>query len=649
MTTFHELKKQMSDVFSAIDLVFAEFIYSRRISGTDSKNDQILLYLAAAMASASVRKGHACCALKAVAGKNWSSPEESDSEGMPIPEYPAFESVLTGEGMSPVVSSPASPRSIPLVFDPVSGRLYLNRYFLYERKLAKKISSMLEPFALDEEKPTGYLNRLSRYFHDQEEIDYQRLAVFTSSHARFSVITGGPGTGKTTVVAALLALELERNPELSVQLCAPTGKAQARMTDSIRNTLPHIRTTPEIRSRLSTLPCGTLHSTLRCSADGVHFRYDAKNPLPADLVVVDEASMISLSLMFHLFDALKPDARIILLGDRDQLASVDAGSVLSDLCECAEVNTLPPLPAELFRRETSWRVPVCSSADSMPLSGFVTELKKNHRSASAPNLLHFAGMVNHPETSGGIASVATAISLADFPDFQTCPLPSPRHLEQVLEKAVTDPVLVLKSDPRRRYPFSYLKHLALRGGHEDLLLDDAFEILNGFKILCSLRNGIYGVVHLNELLAEMMNFHHPFDPGMPLMIRTNNPTLRLFNGDIGLVWKSAAGSSVRVFFQDREPETGGVCYRSFHPSELPSFEPVFAMTIHKSQGSGFRNVLTFFPDRPNPVLTRELLYTAITRAEKRHLLYANLPEILHTLEHRTIRHSGLADQLLHRP
>lgn len=636
--TLGELKKLTSgNAFSPIDLVFADFILRR----TRSQSPE--LFAAAALASFAVRAGNSCCDLSLYAGKTF--PEYSDpdpQEEQPcvvLPQLDTWLEVLRKDTLEKVMAFHPETESptTPLVMDN-AHRLYLNRYFQYEKQLAEEIRRRCAEPPEVTPLPPGRLAELSPYFKKnagKAEIDYQQSAVFLAFYNLFSIITGGPGTGKTTVAAALLALELERNPELEIALCAPTGKAQARLRESVTRGIAGLSCSQGIKDKLALIPCGTIHSLLRPLPGTTQFRHNEKNPLRAGLIVVDEASMVSLSLMAKLMKAVRPDAKVILLGDKDQLASVDAGAVLADICACGARNVMPPPVAEAFRSQTSWEFPVIS--DSRPLSGNIAELVRNHRSANAPAISTLSAAIRNIASERELREVTTAVVHCDAPDFRTVPLPR-SAFEHALAREITTPCIRFGNE-ERRYALSDLRALADRGG--DDAMRRAFGIIDRFKILCALRNGPHGTIAVNAMIRSRLRMTDAFSCGLPLMITRNHPESGLYNGDIGMVWRSSAGQ-LRVYFPDpREPGR----FRSFLPVELPEHEAVFAMTVHKSQGSGFQNVLIILPDHDTPLLTRELLYTAVTRAEERVVLWANPAIVATALERLTIRQSGLKDRL----
>ena len=626
------------EAFAPIDLAFAGFLLKR------AHTDSPMLFAAAALASYAVRAGNSCCDLNLYAGR-WFPPVSGDpepEEETPRVRLPLLEEWLSGLRMFPCVVAwyPETAHPVaPLVIDNAS-RLYLNRYFLYETSLADAVLRRCAAEQVPPDLAPGRLAALSPYFRKTAagaEPDFQQSAVFLACSGNFSIITGGPGTGKTTVAAAFLALELERNPDLEIALCAPTGKAQARLRESVTQGIAGLSCSPAIRERLEQIPCGTIHSLLGPLRGSTQFRHNEKNPLHADLVVVDEVSMVSLPLMAKLLRAVRPAAKIVLLGDKDQLASVDAGAVLADLCACGARNVMRERTAAAFQRQTAWTFPVVS--DTLPLSGCIAELVKNHRSGNAPNISAIGSAIRNVDSPEALQRVTDRVADCDAADFHTRKLPR-GGFERALFQRISEPRIRLPGE-ETFHAFRELRDLAECGGEG--AMHCAFDLIGRFKILCALRNGPYGTLAVNAALRAHLRMTEPFSAGLPLMIVRNHPETGLFNGDIGLVWHSDSGGT-RVYFPDsRRPGA----FRSFHVFELPEHEAVFAMTIHKSQGSGFQNVLIILPDHDTPILTRELLYTAITRAEEHVELWADRTVIATALKRLTIRQSGLADRLRH--
>ncbi len=598
--------------FEAIDAVFADFLERRHGKALPPE-----LLAAAALASRAVREGHSCCRLELWAGQRIGEGDESAR----LPALDEWLALLRRPEYRTLVAEATS----PLALDD-AGRLFLRRYYECERRIAGEIHRRFAQTVLPPDLPPGGLASLLRYFAataGRERVDCQQLAVYSAMSNSFAIISGGPGTGKTTVVAALLALELMRSPALSVALCAPTGKAQARLAESLTGGVDVLDVPPEIRSRLLELPSSTIHKLLGIGPRGT-IRYDRDNPLPYDLLVVDECSMVPLLLMGRLLDALRPESRIVLLGDKDQLASVEAGAVFSDLCDVAELNALRPEAAEAFYLQTGWRaLPV----DARPLSGAVAELTENHRFASARRIGEFSQAIKALDEDA-VAPLAERMAHCEEADFRMRDVPV-REMERHLADLLFYPVCNSLS-------MADLKGLAEAG--DDAAVETAFRVLDSFRILAATRSGRRGVDAINALCRNLLGLSDDFVPGLPVMITRNDPRTGLFNGDVGLVVADPAGpGAVRVRFSNHS--------RGFLPAELPEHEIVFAMTVHKSQGSGFRNVLFVLPDEPGPVLTRELIYTAITRAEQRVEVWGTQEVLADALRRKTVRLSGLADRL----
>lgn len=624
--------------FENIDLTFAGFIAKH--SGLPEPD---LLYLAAALASWAIRQGHSCCDLNHIGGKLF----PPDSVSVPqqiLPSGNVLIEALRQAGTVTAFVPDFQPGSKPLVLDG-KGRLYLNRYYSYELLIAAELSRRA---ALPERIPAvapGFLAGLSTRFKTAKagdrEPDYQQAAVFLAHSRNFTVITGGPGTGKTTVLTALLAWELEENPDIRIQLCAPTGKAQSRMKESIAAEIGNLNCSAATAERLSGLPCQTIDSMLKPIPYSPNYRCNKENPLPADLVVLDEVSMASLSLLGHLFQALSPETRLVLIGDKDQLAPVEAGSVLEDLIQSGTANVMSPELAEAFEKQNGWAFPV--RQDSLPLSGCIAELKINYRSRKAPVISGLASLMRrlpeHPEEAD---AVFENMSEQQNAEFMMQPLPRPAAFDDALRQFMHDRALSAESHPDDFFSPADMIAAAAEGTEDGLAL--AFELLDSFKILCAVRQGPYGVEHVNEFICRMLGLQRMNMPGMPLMILENTPVKQLYNGDIGLVWRRQGESLSRVAFRCVRPDgSRGIRYLAL--SELPPHESVFAMTIHKSQGSGFRRIMIVLPPKNMPLLSRELIYTALTRAERSAVLYA-LPDVLrNTLKNKTFRYSGLAGRL----
>lgn len=642
MLTIESLKKMP---FASIDLHFASYIQSL------SKSAEPGIFAAAAIASAAVRLGHTCCDLNHFSGLNFSDffriissgKEEFESEyDAAFPTLDDFRSFLHtpwGIALTPGMDE-ANVKNIPLILDP-SGRLYLNRYFLYEKELAERILAFVNAPGNEFSPEKEEFNNIITYFRLEPgkpvtQTDWQKFAAYLAGISPLTVITGGPGTGKTTVVAAVLALILEKsmkeNPEElpRIMLCAPTGKAQSRLAESIRSSLKDLNCSPEVKAELERVidpenpenTCGTIHSLLGTIWNTPNFRRNQESPLNADILLADEVSMISLPLMCKLMRALKPGAKLILLGDKDQLASVESGAVLGDLCKNAVFNVLSREQKKRFIALTDSPEQEIQELDENmenPLSGCIAELKISRR---------FDGKSQIGKVSSMIRERA--------------------DIEQIKQEIMKETLDFSRKD----IPGNPVEHLKAFFGTlpetiRDLLKDPSVEnmkkayfLLDNHKILCALRSGETGVEKMNESCRKIFRMPDENSPGIPLLITQNDKVTGLSNGDIGIIWE--INGETKVFFPTSIHDPAPKSYYLF---ELPEHEPVFAMTIHKSQGSGFDNVLISMPRKDSPILTRELLYTAITRAKKRVELWCPEHLIGTTLGKEVVRHSGLAERL----
>ncbi|HOT00194.1 MAG TPA: exodeoxyribonuclease V subunit alpha [Acidobacteriota bacterium] len=508
----------------------------------------------------------------------------------------------------------------PLVLE--GRRLYLYRYWRYEQTLAERLLALAADPAADSADPELGA-RLGRFFPSAATVpDWQRVAAYVAATRRLCVISGGPGTGKTATAARILALLLEQRPERIVALAAPTGKAAARMNEALRSVLAGLDVAAAVKERALARPAQTIHRLLGARGSGA-FARGATDPVPCDVLVVDEASMVDVALMARLLEALPGGARLVLLGDKNQLASVEAGAFLGDLCAAPAENRFRPALAHSYAAATGDRVLAEGHADpaARPLQDCLVQLRHSYRFAADGGI----GALCHAVNAGASWSAFEPL-FATHAEIRWLPLPPPRELAAALAAAIEDgfaPCAAV-ADP-----------LA------------ALEALRRFRILCAVRDGPYGTTALNCLAENVLAARGVIRPPggawyahRPVMVTVNDYNLRLFNGDIGLVRPDADGA-LRVFF----PPEGEGPPRRFLPAMLPAHETVYAMTVHKSQGSEFDRVLLVLPDRENPVLTRELVYTAVTRARQAVDILAAPAVFASAAAARVRRTSGLRERL----
>ncbi|PLX87622.1 MAG: exodeoxyribonuclease V subunit alpha [Desulfuromonas sp.] len=589
-----------------IDRHFARYIYRQE----RSCHAALISHLAA-LVSHSVSEGHTCLDLTTLVD----SSVLIDDEQVDLPPLDVLKRCFVE---SSTVGKAGEYK--PLIVDE-GERLYLHRYWTYESDLATALLTLAE--STD---PIGNDSGLFRFLDDffpplpGPTTDWQRMAALTALRKRFCVISGGPGTGKTTTVVKILALlQLRANNKLKIALAAPTGKSAARLKESIATMTAALPCTQETRQVIPQ-EVKTLHRLLGYRAGSVQFRHNSDNRLPYDVVVIDEASMVPLTLMAKLVAALKSTCRLILLGDRDQLASVEAGAVLGDLCGPSAGEPFSADFATLMMRAGARQsLQTIAQGQEPPLTDTLLVLKQNYRFADNSGIARLSRLVNRGDGEGALA-VTTDRS---FPDIALQDLPAVVQLQSELHSLLAE---------------HYAPYLRTDTAAQALCLFDRF------RILCALRSGPFGVDAVNSLAQNCLARIGLIDPqaefyhGRPVMITVNDYHLDLYNGDIGIVLKD--GERFRVYFAGADGQI-----RDLPVTRLPRHETVYAMTIHKSQGSEFEHVLTLLPERDGEGLGRELLYTAITRARSSAHIWAKQDVFQQTVSSKIGRRSGLRARL----
>ena len=484
------------------------------------------------------------------------------------------------EGHSFILLSPEEKALIenhPVLTDEKQGllklegdNLYLFREFRNEQIVAEAVARRLLMDADPADFTDGEIDQAGGRLLSDEQHQAVRTAL---SHA-VALISGGPGTGKSTIITAVAELELQRDPGSCIRIAAPTGKAAQLLTDSLKEKLPRRE-----------LQAQTLHKLFGTNTETGHFKHNEGNPLKCDLLIVDECSMVSLSLAANMFRGLRPETRVVLVGDHRQLESIESGAVLAELLS----REAPPLLAEA-----------------------AAELIENHRSGKAPRIQQLAAEIRReilsPEEFCQLLTSENTFDCRYFPDSsEALMLETAREHWGRLRKLATDPANK----------------------------DDAFERFNAFRILTANRVGPGGCDEINARIMKELGLRSLYAPGSALMVTRNSDAAGLANGDIGLVF--ATGEGNRVFFQN-----GG---RSFSPSRLPPHESAFATTVHKAQGSGFDEVFFALPQPGSPLLTRELFYTALTRARKIITIAGARESVVSALGRRCSRNSCLARRI----
>jgi exodeoxyribonuclease V alpha subunit len=605
-----------------------------RIGGDDTHD----VLLGAALALRAPRFGHVCVELDRVAERVAIEGRAADPDELSWPHPTAWQRALDA---SPLVRG-AGPGETPLVLD--QGRLYLDRYWQYEQRLADALLGRAAERVHGVD-PGALRSWLEQLFGPGDGLDRQRLAAALAVLRRLTVIAGGPGTGKTYTVTRVLAVlhaeALARDPDrpLRAALAAPTGKAAARLQDSLREGLATLTLDAPVRDALERTPASTLHRLLGTRKDSSsRFRHSAADPLPYDVVIVDEASMVSLPLMAKLVDAVRADARLVLLGDRDQLASVEAGAVFGDICgphgSKPVLRMSSPAVEEMEQALGTAVRPHVEVAGEPGVWDAVVRLDRFHRFGQRSPLAALASAIQREDTEPGAALALLQSGQAGDGD-EAVRLLDPTEQADAARTCEAEAISA----------YTHYARLAL-----DEQSDPAEVIasLGALRVLCAVRRGPQGVRAWNtaiegRLAREVPGFRSDTQwyVGRPILVTENDYGIRLYNGDVGVIFADPdhPGRRLAVF-----PATDG-SLRYLSPARLPACETTFAMTIHKSQGSQFHHAVVVLPEVSSPVLTRELIYTAITRATRRTTLLARQSILAEAIGRPVQRATGLQDRL----
>ncbi len=529
-------------------------------------------------------------------------------------ESPPSADELTGRFVdSPLIVEARLARELPAPMVRDGERLYFHRYWRNEQRIAQRLTALVKR---PDEQPID-LFAVDRLFGENaDDVDYQKLAAVLALRHRLLMVSGGPGTGKTWAVSRVLALLLQRNPALRIALAAPTGKAAARLSEAIDASRADLGPDAELQARIPQKAL-TLHRLLGIHPMSHRPRHHAENPLPLDLLVLDEASMIDQSLMTQVCDALPPQARLILLGDKDQLASVEAGSVFADLCGGLSRSEVSAEQQQWLREKLSWKLPL--HQDGYRLADQVVVLQKSRRFHRDSGIGKLARQINAGDAEGCI---------------------------ETLLRAVPDDGLSWRQQGMIDYG-SFAEGI-YREMMEADSVKEAFDLFEKLQLLAAVWKGPLGVDQINQdiertlkqqagLRPELEHYH-----GKPLMMASNVYQYGIHNGDIGIVWRDDQSGELRLQVQTAEG------MRSLALSQLPHHHSAYAMTIHKSQGSEFDRVVIVLPQADSPLMTRELLYTAVTRARNTVEIHGSEAALRAAVDRRTERMSGLRDRLTSR-
>ena len=570
-------------IFSDLDIHFAKLMAEL----SNNTSDEILL--GSALVSYYNNQGSSCVNLQSLAGKSF--PSESDAYAILCPQLSQWETSLK---KCSVVGIPSD--YTPLILN--NHCLYSYRYFNYEQILSARIHSLISLNDIDHKILSNGLERLF-----PKQTNKQKEAAYLAVAHKFCIISGGPGTGKTATVIKILALLLEQNPNLNLVMIAPTGKAANRLKEAVTKTLPSLDCNPAIKTAIPT-ETYTIHRLLGSRLNSPYFHFSANNPLPYDVVVVDEASMIDLALMAKLLQAIPNQAHLILLGDKDQLASVEAGTVLGDICEAGLMQANAINNSQLTVHN--------SKLDNINSS--IILLDKSYRFSEQSGIWKLSQAVKQ----GDGETALQVLKSANYSDIEW------HSLTEAL-------------------PIDLIKQISTKFSMFEAQPEIALQNFDKFRVLCATRHGLHGILNINQSVENYYrhtgqiksNSYH----GQPIIIKRNDYHLNLFNGDIGIIF-NISGQKKAIFLDSAGQR------REFWPNRLPEYETVYAMTIHKSQGSEFEQVLMILPSQFSPVLTKQLIYTGITRAGKKISIWGNEEIFKQAVATDVDRFSGLTDQLL---
>ena len=649
-TLFTELDRLAEDgLLRRLGPAFARFMASLGMTAAS----QILICTALSELEG---RGHSClmlqdfvsdpCTLLGLSTEQWQILADA-ANPLPI-DLPAWRNSLSNCKQVWAVGNEDTQQALVLEDD----RLYLRRYWRDENQVAQQLRQRAsQKRAVDIARTQQWLGKLfdatdkndTRAETDTSP-DWQKIACAIALRSTLTIITGGPGTGKTYTVARLLALlfALADNRErLRIALAAPTGKAAARLKQSIDDALSGL--TEKVGSSLPlaelTARMGaarTLHSLLGATPNTRAFRHHVGNLLDVDVLIVDEASMVHLEMMASVLAALPANAMLILLGDKDQLASVEAGAVLGDLCRNAQAGDYSSDTVTYVAQTTSEVIPVEFLGIGSALSQQTVMLRKSRR------------------FSGPIGTLALAVNAGDASKAIACLRSNEQHALSWISPAQPANILQLAIDGRSGAEGGYRNYLSLlkhKPSDKDVISYDKWassvlQSFESFRILCAVREGEWGVSGLNQIIEQRLKADglikgSEWYEGRPIMVTRNDYSTGVFNGDIGItLYDPLREKSPRVYFLE------GQAVRSVLATRLRHVETAYAMTVHKSQGSEFRHTVLVLPKETSPVVTRELVYTGITRARDYFTLVSPIPAVFEeAIKQRTQRASGLGSLL----
>ena len=628
------LAQQALPGIEAIDFYLAQSIFKQSSIHHDDSEIEVLFHLFLAL-SESQRNGHSCLDLAEVAGSTlWQGSdldvEYSGASATHAEQTTEMASGFTFPNLERLLSLLApysrSEDSQQLLVVLEFEQLYLRRYWQFEQQLANFLSEKVKHVSAGDN--TKCREIIKHLFSEQNpDIDWQLISVANALNKNFAIIAGGPGTGKTYTVTKLLAGLLMQQPDAHIAMVAPTGKAAQRLTESIISAVSAFKKAGAINSDiLDRIPstASTIHRLLGVIKNSPNFRHNQENKLSCDVLLIDEVSMVDLPMMTRTFRALPTHCKVILLGDADQLPSVATGSVLADLAPWPSTQ-YSHANKDYIEQVTGQTLPYFEQDTSIDYLSYLTFSRR------------FSG-------EGGIGKIAKLVIAGEADNsWQQLSASNSDELSYVGNKSIIDYINQLTT----QYYAPIFKAQSI---------SDAFKVLDNFRILAPTREGETGLVNLNALVEQQLTklncikASNELYHGKPIMISQNHYGVGLFNGDIGLLFNDQAGRLMAYFADGNSNAEGdivGYGYRALSIARLPAFETVYAMTIHKTQGSEFNNVALVLPNAgKNRLLSRELIYTGITRAKSHLQIFTSKDVWQSAVRTKVSRASGLTKRLL---
>ncbi|MDC8830722.1 exodeoxyribonuclease V subunit alpha [Alteromonas gilva] len=620
-TDFAACSAQFANI-EAIDYFFAREMLQRGGDTLPTGSDEAIFCLLLAL-SAAQRAGNSCLSLTDIAETRWFEHAGQPDTGW---QFGALDTLI----QQATALSAAAPLNNKLILQ--DTRLYTARYWQFEQELVTQISQRCQPLTLTDRQQQQLKDvwpvLFSTVQSNTQEQDWQQVAVALCINRPFAMLSGGPGTGKTYTIARLLmALQVAWQGELSIVLTAPTGKAAQRLSESMDAALVQFSRSPALASYTAQLsqPAMTLHRLLGMPRWGINSRHSASNTIAADVIVVDESSMIDLALMTRLFRALAPHTRVILVGDPRQLPSVEAGNVLGDIIAA-------------FGRSAQSGVDESTAAQLATLCPHLPALTRHTQQHPTP-LVHFE-LKRAQRFGGQLAAVAAAINSGVVDGLWQQLGSADARQKDALNGVAQCAFNTIDAQ------FNAIVRDWFGGIAGAATLAEAMAQLQSVRWLTPFRQGEYGSEQLNSRIERLLTpgaAQRGIYRGRPVMITENHHGQRLYNGDVGLIWPDEQGV-LKAWFAGAEHQ-----YRSVPLMRLPRHETVYAMTIHKSQGSEFNRLMLLLPQAPSyhaaGIYTRELIYTGLTRAKEGALLVTSETILQQAVKHQQQRKTGLAERL----